>query len=479
MLNNKFIPAIGLIFLNSLTPGCKEKIIEKEEISPNFVFILADNLGYGDIGCFGSQIHTTPNIDKMATEGMRLTSLYSSSPVCTPSRASLMTGCYAQRVDMHLSDTKGAVLRPIAAKGLNPEETTIAEILKDKGYTTACIGKWHLGDQSEVLPLNHGFDYFFGIPYSEDMIPSVRAEWPELPLIQNNKVIEAPADLTNTTSRYVNEAIKFITDNKDKPFFLYFPHNLPGSRAIPVVDKRFMGNSPNGTWGDSVEEIDWSVGEIIKAIKNLGIEDKTIVVFTSDNGAPQGSINTRSGVGSNEPFSGRGYTTTEAGMRVPCVVKWPGYIPASTTNDELCTMMDWLPTFANIAGTNVPDDRIIDGKNIWPILSGDKNAKSPHEFFYYYYTDKLEAVREGKWKLRLPEFNKDTKEFAVDDNLKLVDLSRDIKELNDLSKQHPEVVDRLLKQAKIISEELGNNSETGSKTRHAKYINNPEPLIMN
>jgi arylsulfatase A-like enzyme len=476
MLKNKLLPTIGLIAINTLQFGCAEK--KSETTQPNFVFIYADNLGYGDIGCFGSQIHHTPNIDKMAEEGIRLTSLYSSSPVCTPSRASLMTGCYAQRVDLHLSDKNGAVLRPVAAKGLNPEEITIAEVLKEKGYATACIGKWHLGDQPDFLPVNHGFDYYYGIPYSEDMVPSHTPAWPELPLIQNSKVIEAPADLTTTTSRYVNEAIRFITENRNRPFFLYFPHNLPGSRAIPVVDKRFLGKSPNGTWGDSVEEIDWSVGEIIKTLKELGIEDNTLVVFTSDNGAPQGRMDIRSGVGSNEPFAGPGYTTFEGGMRVPCVVKWPDRIPAGESNNELCTMMDWLPTFAAIAGANVPQNRIIDGKNIWPILSGDKNARSPHDVFYYYYTDKLQAVREGKWKLHLPAFDNETKKFADNGNMKLIDLDRDIKELTDLSEKHPDVVERLIDHALKISEELGNNSGRGTQTRTTKYLADPEPMII-
>ena len=476
MLKSKILPITGLFILSIIYSGCNEKLTEPT--LPNFIFIYADNLGYGDVGCFGSQIHSTPNIDKLAAKGMRLTSLYSSSPVCTPSRASLMTGCYAQRVDLHLSDTNGAVLRPVAAKGLNPEEITIAKVLKEKGYATACIGKWHLGDQPEFLPLNHGFDYFFGIPYSEDMVPGPSRDWPELPLLQNNKVIEAPADLTTTTDRYVKEAIHFITENKERPFFLYFPHNLPGSRAVPVVDKRFHGKSPNGTWGDSVEEIDWSVGELIKTLKKAGIEDNTIVIFTSDNGAPHGSINTRSGVGSNEPFTGPGYTTMEGGMRVPCIVNWPDKIPAGTANNELCTMMDWLPTFAALADANVPQDRIIDGRNIWPILSGDKNAHSPHKLFYYYYTDKLQAVREGKWKLHLPSYDNEKKEFMKDSSLKLVDLGRDIKELTDLSSEYPEVVQRMLEHAKKISDELGNNSGRGSQTRTAKYINNPEPLII-
>ncbi|WP_372931822.1 sulfatase family protein [Mariniphaga sediminis] len=471
----KIIQLNSCILLFCCCVSCNNNSAKIE--TPNIIFIYADNLGYGDIGCFGSQIHKTPHIDKMAKEGMRLTSLYSSSPVCTPSRASLMTGCYAQRVDMHWDDRNGAVLRPVSPKGMNPEEITIAEILRDRGYATACIGKWHLGDQPQFLPVNQGFDYFFGIPYSEDMIPSISSEWPELPLLKNDKVIEAPADLTTTTSRYVREAIRFISENKNKPFFLYFPENLPGSRMVPVVDERFRGKSVNGAWGDAVEEIDWSVGEIMKTLEEYGLEEKTIIVFTSDNGAPQGGRETRSGMGSNEPFSGPGYTTTEGGMRVPCIVKWKGKIPAGQSNNEWCTMMDWFPTFAEVSGAKIPEDRIIDGKNIWPLLLGNKEAKTPHKIFYYYYTGDLQAVREGKWKLYLSD-GKERDEPDANSKLKLIDLSRDIKELNNVSEQFPEVVKRLELHANQISGELGNGTKKGEKIRPAGYVENPKGLIM-
>lgn len=463
----------SVCLLLSLLFGCADNSVKTE--TPNIVFIFADNLGYGDIGCFGSQIHKTPNIDKMAKEGITLTSLYSSSPVCTPSRASLLTGCYAQRVDMHWDDKNGAVLRPVSSKGLNPEEITIAEILKDRGYATACIGKWHLGDQPDFLPVKQGFDYFFGIPYSEDMVPSHSPEWPDLPLVKNEKVIEAPAELTTTTRRYVGEAIRFITENKNKPFFLYFPENLPGSRKMPVVDHRFQGKSVNGAWGDAVEEIDWSVGEIIKTLNKLGLEEKTIIVFTSDNGAPHGK--SRKGMGSNEPFSGPGYTTMEGGMRVPCIVKWHGRIPEGRSNNELCTMMDWFPTFAEIAGAKVPEDRIIDGRNIWALLLDEAGAKTPHEVFYYYYTNKLQAVREGKWKLYLPSDHKNNR-INKDIPLKLIDLSRDVKEMNDLSEMFPEVVERLKLHAEQMAGELGNGSRRGKAVRPAGYVENPKALIM-
>lgn len=463
----------NLVSCNSYSDGKHEK--------PNFIFIYADNLGYGDLGCFGSKLNRTPHLDNMAEKGMCLTSLYSSSPVCTPSRASLMTGCYAQRVDMHLNENGGWVLFPVSSKGLNPEEITIAEILKERGYSTACIGKWHLGDQPEFLPINQGFDYFYGIPYSEDMVASKNPHWPALPLLKNDRVIEAPVDLTTTTRRYVREAVSFIIKNKDTPFFLYFAHNLPGSESIPTVDESFRNKSINGPYGDAIEEIDWSVGEILNTVKELGIEEKTIIVFTSDNGTPKGRAG-GSGGGSNEPFSGKGYDTMEGGMRVPGIVTWQGKITPASVNKELCTMMDWLPTFTYLAGSQIPQGRVIDGKNIWPLLSDYQNAKSPHEVFYYYMMDQLQAVREGEWKLYLtPIDNKYAEEnknkFYGPRKLKLIDLSKDIKEENDVCEQNPAVVKRLLKQAEKIREELGDSNQIGKQIRFAKYIDNPKPLL--
>lgn len=476
ILSPSLISSLLFIFQS----GCQ--LSRPASSTPNFVFILADNMGYGDLGCYGSELHRTPNIDRLAKEGIRLTSFYATSGVCTPSRASLMTGCYAQRVDMHLSDKGKWVLYPVSFKGLNPREITVAEMLKEAGYATACMGKWHLGDQPECMPLVHGFDYYYGIPYSEDMIPSVDPEWPDLPLLENNRVIEAPADLTSTTRRYVGEAIRFITENRDRPFFLYFPHNLPGSRAVPVVDEAFSGGSTNGPYGDAIEEIDWSVGQIMDVLKEMGIEKKTMIIFASDNGSPLGRAGS-SGGGSNEPFSGSGYTTMEGGMRVPCVVQWRNMIPAGISSNELCTMMDWLPTFAHLSGAKVTGDRIIDGKNIWPLLSGDDNAKTPYDFFYYYSMDQLQAVREGNWKLHLPLENKydggDKHGFYGSSPMKLIDLSKDIREEHDVSGQFPEVVQRLLQQAEEISKELGDPGHKGEKVRPALYVKNPKPLILN
>ena len=450
---------------NSLKPLSKPA-----PVLPNFIVILCDNLGYGDFGCFGSKINRTPHIDRLAREGTRLTSFYSSSPVCTPSRASLMTGCYAQRVGMHISDKGGWVLQPVSAKGLNPNEVTIAEILKARGYATACLGKWHLGDQPEFLPTRHGFDYYLGIPYSEDMVPEHTPSWPPLPLLRNETVVEAPVDLTRMTKRYVQEAKIFIRKNRDKPFFLYFAHHLPGSRKVPVVDTRFHGRSVNGRYGDSVEEIDWSVGQIMSKLKRLVIDDRTLVILTSDNGTPPGKG------GSNAPLGGWAYSTTEGGMRMPCIVRWPRNVPAGRTCDELCTMMDLLPTFAGLAGTPVPRDIIIDGKDIWPLWSGRTGAKSPHKVFYYYMINQLQAVRSGKWKIHLPL--KTMRGKVVNRPMKLIDLSKDPQEAKNLSQQHPDIVRKLTSLAEQARLDLGDLDHMGAGQRPPGRVDRPAPLVI-
>ena len=293
-------------------------------LQPNFIVFLCDNLGYGDIGCFGSPVHRTPHVDRLAAEGMRLTSFYAASGVCTPSRAALMTGCYPRRVGLHLTQPDGAVLRPVSPNGLNPDELTIAEVLKAAGYATACIGKWHLGDQAEFLPTRQGFDEFFGIPYSDDMVENRERGWPPLPLMRDHAVIRSPVDRNLLTQRYTEEAIKFITANRQRPFFLYLPQAMPGSTARPFASPRFQGRSANGPYGDSVEELDWSTGEILDTLRDLQLNHRTLIVWTSDNGAPQ----RRPAQGSNRPLRGWGYTTWEGGMRVPCIIRWPGQIPA-------------------------------------------------------------------------------------------------------------------------------------------------------
>lgn len=475
MNRRKFLRYTAMGIASTISPGCQMyrslsvPSCSARNTKPNFIIILCDNLGYGDVGCFGSTIHPTPHIDRLAKEGMSLTSFYVSSGVCTPSRAGLMTGCYAQRIDMHISDKGGWVLRPVAGKGLNPHEITIAEVLQKQCYTTACIGKWHLGDQPEFLPRNHGFDYFYGIPYSEDMVPSHNPSWPPLPLIRNEVVVETPVDLTSTSRRYIKEATEFIRENVDRPFFLYFAPHLPGSKRTPDVDPQFSGLSANGPYGDSIEEIDWSVGRIINILRELGLDKQTLLIFTSDNGTPRGHG------GSNEPLSGWGYSVMEGGMRVPCIVRWPGKIPAGTVCDELCTTMDLLPTFARLAMAKPPTDRVIDGKNIWRLWSGEPEVKSPHNVFYYYMMDQLQAIRSGKWKLHLPLERARGKRTG--NPLKLVDLNKDIKETSDVSGQHPEIVNELLVHADRARQELGDLGCKGSGQRPAGFVIQPTPIL--
>ena len=441
---------------------------------PNFIVIFCDNLGYGDIGCFGSQVHRTPHLDRMAQKGMKLTSFYVTSGVCTPSRASLLTGCYAQRIDMHISDTGGSVLRPISKKGLNPDEVTIARLLKNHGYVTACVGKWHLGDQPPFLPTRHGFDMYCGIPYSEDMIPARNPEWPPLPLMRGEEVVEAPVDLATIPERYTDEAVKFITEHRDEPFFLYMPHATPGSERIPQVGHRFRGKSQNNEYGDSVEELDWSAGRILDALKDLGIEDRTLVIFTSDNGAVKGHG------GSNAPFSGWGYSTMEGGMRMPFIAQWPDRIPRGRTCDALCTSMDLLPTLAQWAGAPIPHDRVIDGKDIGDLLVGKDGATSPHEAFFYYQVDQLQAVRSGTWKLHiaLEDARAHGRRGLGDRPMMLCDLSRDPGETTDISKDHPEVVARVLGLAEQARRTLGDEGLQGVERRPAGWVENPTPQVM-
>jgi arylsulfatase A-like enzyme len=446
-------------------------------IPPNFILIVCDNLGYGDVGCYGSTLHRTPCIDRMAAEGMRLTDFYVTSGVCTPSRAGIMTGCYPRRVNLHVDEHGGQVLRAVAQKGLNPDEITIAEALKPRGYFTAIVGKWHLGDQPPFLPTRQGFDYYFGIPYSDDMTADPRRpDWPELPLMENERVVEAPVDRTLLTKRYTEKVIELVTAHRDRPFFIYMPQAMPGSTTAPFASERFRGKSANGPWGDSVEELDWSTGEILAALKRLGLDEKTLVVWTNDNGAPRRNPPQ----GSNLPLAGWGYTTAEGGMRVPCVVRWPGKVPAGTTSGELMSTMDFLPTFARLAGGGPPTDRILDGHDIWPILSGRPGAKSPCEAFYYYYLEQLQAVRSGPWKLYLPLENK-WRSFRGQTEPQpeaLYDLAADPGETENLVDKRPDVVRRLTELAEKAREDLGDLNRPGRNQRPAGMVENPTPRVI-
>lgn len=442
---------------------------------PNFILILCDNLGYGDIGCFGSKLHRTPHVDRLAAEGLRLTSCYAASGVCTPSRAAIMTGCYPRRVSLHKNDRGGAVLQPVEPIGLHPDEVTLADVLKTRGYATALLGKWHLGDQPPFLPTRQGFDEYFGIPYSDDMTPREGQPWPPLPLMRGERVIEAPVDRNLLTKRYTEEAIRYLTQNRDRPFFLFLSHAMPGSTTAPFASQAFRGRSANGPWGDSVEEIDWSTGQLLAAIKELGLDDRTLVIWTSDNGAPRRDPPQ----GSNLPLGGWGYSTAEGGMRMPCIARWPGHLPAGKTCEELVTLMDLLPTLAALAGGSLPAERPIDGRDIRPLLAGDAEARSPHEAFYYYALDQLQAVRSGPWKLCLPlERRLGPGQRGGPQAAALYDVARDPGEINNLLADHAEVVARLTSLAEKARLDLGDLGRDGRGQRPAGRIENPQPQVL-
>ena len=441
--------------------------------SPNFVVIFCDDLGYGDLGCYGSEKNRTPAIDELAEQGMRFTDFYSSSPVCTPSRSSLMTSCYARRVGLHEDATGHWVLIPRSRRGLAAKEQTMPELLGAAGYATCCIGKWHLGDQPPHLPTAHGFDEYYGIPYSNDMQNRRRGD-PPLPLVRDEKVFEAPADQATLTQRYTAEAIRFIEEHKAGPFLLYLPHTFP---HLPLhASKDFLGRSKNGRYGDAVEEIDWSTGEILKCLDRLGLAENTVVVFTSDNGS-----NGRNG-GSNAPLSGAKGSTMEGGMRVPMIVRWPGKTPAASVCSELTTTMDLLPTFCQLAGAESP--RLpIDGHDISSLMLGKEGAKSPYEAFYYYRRRQLQAIRWGDWKWHLPLEriyprwnNLDTAERPRPG--KLVHLKQDLREQTDVSQKHPDIMKKMQALAAAARADLGDEDQSGSGQRNASTLDKGEPMLL-
>ncbi|MEP4077177.1 sulfatase [Haloferula sp.] len=411
------------------------------------MLIYTDDLGYGDLSCQDSKNIDSPNIDQLATDGIRFTDFYSGSASCTPARAALMTGSYPSRVNMDNVLFPGSIDRHTKkVKGLNPSEITIAEVLKSEGYATGMVGKWHLGDDSSFMPNNQGFDEYFGLPYSNDMVPP---RFVDLPLLRNGELLEVNPDQDQITRRYTEESISFIEKNKDQPFFLYLSHSMPhrACHASAEFTKRFTEaqmkrikpgedkKSRDFLYPASVEEIDWSTGEILKKLRELGLEENTMIVFSSDNGPM---------VGSTGPLRGKKGSVYEGGHRVPGIVQWKGRIPAGTVCREMVTAMDLLPTFAGLAGAKVPEDRVIDGHDILPLLEADPDAKSPYDAFFYTHGGK--AVRSGKWKLVLGKKGG------------LFDLSADIGEKKNLAKTHPEVDARLRDHLDDFSKDLKKNS---------------------
>ena len=429
---------------------------------PNFIIVNCDDLGYGDLGCYGSTLNQTPHIDEMAAEGMRFTDFYMASSVCSPSRAAMLTGCYPPRIGF--GDLDGnAVLFPGDPIGLNPSEITIASLLKGVGYKTMLVGKWHCGDQPPFLPTHHGFDYYFGLPYSNDMGRQVESgrEFPPLPLLRGSEVTQEQPDLTSLTERYVDAAVQFIRENRDSPFFLYFAH-MYVHRPL-YVPSRFLKESVN-PYAAAVACIDWASGVLMHELKRLSIEDNTLVVFTSDNGS-------RCDYGkSNGSLRGGKFTTWEGGQRLPCIMRWPGTIPSGAECSELTASIDLLPTFAALAGLKPPQDRIIDGRDIGPLLKGEQTARSPHTAFFYYFKDDLEAMRSGKWKLHVRKQGKPTSE--------LYDLVADVSESNNLYEAYPEVVHALELLLNECRDDIGDAAlgVIGRNRRHVGRVDNPVTL---
>ena len=427
---------------------------------PNFVIVFADDLGYGDLGCYGQKVIRTPRLDEMARRGVRFTSFYAQT-VCGPSRAALMTGCYPIRVAKKIDPT---AIHPF----LHTREITLAEVLKTRGYATGCFGKWDLaghrqrGYEPDLLPTRQGFDYFFGTPTSNDAVVN---------LLRNERVIQPKADMNTLTRRYTDEAIAFIEKHRDEPFFVYLPHTMP--HTILGASDEFRGRSKRGLYGDVVEEIDHNTGRIVDAIRRMKLDSRTYVFFISDNGpwhvkGPHG--------GSAGPLRGAKTSTWEGGLRVPCVAWAPGRVPGGAVCDGVASTLDMLPTLAALAGAAAPADRTIDGHDIRGLLHGVPGATSPTRAFYYYQHTHLQAVRSGRWKLHLPHAAQPpfgprwahhiAKADAIDvPRPMLFDLDADVGETTDVAEDHPDVVARLLEWAERARADLGDHNRLGSGVR--------------
>lgn len=396
--------------------------------TPNIIVIFADDLGYGDLGCYGSEKIQTPHLDRMAAEGMRFTDFYCSAAVCSPSRAGLLTGRYHIRMGIN------TVFFPNSKDGLEPSEICIPEILREQGYATACIGKWHLGHLPEYLPMRHGFDYYYGIPYSNDMHVEKRGD-PPIPMMRGEEIIEQPVEQRTITKRYTEEAVRFMSEHRDQPFFIYLPHTMP---HVPLfASEAFAGKSAAGLYGDVLSEIDWGVGQILDALKSLGLDENTLVIFTSDNGP---WLHYGEHGGSAGPLrEGKG-TSFEGGMRVPCIMRWPGFIAPGRVERGMAATLDFLPTFARLSGGRIPEDRAIDGVDICNVLAGTGRRSS--EAFHYFHQGQHQACRIGNWKLKRPYKGK-VYGKKVEHGVLLFDLDTDPGENNNLADAHPEVVVRM------------------------------------
>ncbi len=430
---------------------------------PNIIHIIGDDIGYDDFGCFGGKHTPTPNIDRLAKQGRKFTSFYAPHPYCTPTRAAVLTGCYAQRVGLQ------RVLFPNDRVGLHPSEVTIANLLKLRGYRTALIGKWHMGHLAQFQPTRFGFDLYFGIPYPNDHSPErstlteprVARGFPPIPLIGNEKTVEQPAQLATLPERFAAEAVKFIDDNKDRPFFLHYA-NI--ETHIPwLVTRPFMFKSKAGLFGDALYCFDWQVGQIMDALKKNGLEDNTLVVLSTDNGRLRNASAELEGIYGHAAAvdvdlpsvlrGGKGQARYEGGVRVPCVMRWPGKIRADSECPEMIAGFDLFTTFAKVGGAEIPKDRIIDGKDLTPLMFGD--GKSPHTSLYFYENFNLVAVREGKWKLVLPGGAKKKKGPA---QRELYDLETDLSQKSNVAAAHSDVVERLMAVADVAREDLGDDT---------------------
>ncbi len=409
----------------------------KKDTFPNIIYIFADDLGYGDISCFGADDIATPNIDKIAREGIKFSSFYSASPLCSPSRAALLTGRFPQR--MGIND----VFFPESFTGMPSKETTIAEILKKKKYTTGIVGKWHLGHRFEFLPLQQGFDTYFGIPYSHDMESIV--------YMRNNDVVSYDVNLSEITRTYTGEALKFIEKNKGKPFFLYLAHNMP---HVPLsATKDFLGTSRRGLYGDVVQELDWSVGQVLKKIEASGLMENTLIIFSSDNGP---WLAMKAYGGSAGPLRGGKNTTFEGGMRVPTVAMWKGKIPRGSVYEDLATQMDWFPTIAAIIGVKLPKELVVDGEDISDVLFN--HGKRKDQTLLYFNRENLEGFRNGDWKMKLPYKGNEAslwKEKILPHDTLLINLKQDLGEKMDLSAQLPKKVQQLYLEMKKSRASMG------------------------